>query len=196
MGFGGAGHGALGSVAMSAWRRRRCVTLTVASVGVAGMLSFMLAGCGSIGSITGAVAGVTAGSASTNPAVGIGVGIAVQAATDAAIQTVFRNMQRAEQDRIAALAGSMAIGETRPWDIHHAMPFSDERGELQVLGAIDNALASCKEVMFSVMAGKPEAEARQRFIAPVFITQICRQSDGEWKWAVAEPAVERWGNLQ
>ena len=163
----------------------------VLAVGVACALSVSLIGCGSIGAITGAVAGVTAGSASTNPAVGIGVGIAVQAATDAAIQTLFRNMQGAEQDRIAALAGSMLLGETRAWDIHHAMPFSDERGELQVVGVIDNALASCKEVMFSVIDARPEAPVRQRFI-----TQMCRQSDGEWKWAAAEPAVARWGNLQ
>ncbi len=191
MGVGRAGHGAMGSVAMTRGRGRLCVMRKVVTVGVVCALSTSLAGCGSIGAITGAVAGVTAGSASTNPAVGIGVGIAVQAATDAAIQTVFRNMQGAEQDRIAALAGSMAVGETRAWDIHHALPFSDERGELQVVGVIDNALASCREVMFSVIDGKPEAPVRQRFI-----TQMCRQSDGEWKWAAAEPAVARWGNLQ
>ena len=191
MGVGRAGHGALGGVAVTQRRDRFSLTCTAPAVGIASALSFMLAGCGSIGAITGAVAGVTAGSASTNPAVGIGVGIAVQAATDAAIQTLFRNMQGAEQDRIAALAGSMAIGETRAWEIHHTLPFSEERGELQVVGVIDNALASCKEVMFSVIAGKPEAPMRQRFI-----TQMCKQSDGDWKWAVAEPAVARWGNLQ
>ncbi|CAN5903703.1 lipoprotein [soil metagenome] len=191
MGFGRAGNCALGSLAMTPARSPRCALRRLAAAGMAWSLALCLAGCGSIGAITGAVAGVTAGSASTNPAVGIGVGIAVQAATDAAIQTVFRNMQGAEQDRIATLAGTMAIGETRAWDIHHALPFSDERGELQVLGAIDNALASCREVMFSVVDGKPDAPSHRRFIA-----QMCRQSDGEWKWAVAEPAVKRWGNLQ
>ncbi|CAN5467852.1 hypothetical protein BH11PSE9_BH11PSE9_27500 [soil metagenome] len=45
--------------------------------------------------------------------------------------------------------------------------------------------------MFSVIDGKPDAPLRQRFIM-----QMCRQSEGEWKWAVAEPAVARWGHLQ
>jgi len=33
-------------------------------------------------------------------------------------------------------------------------------------------------------------------VARRFITQTCKQSDGQWRWAAAEPAVARWGNLQ
>ena len=150
-----------------------------------------MAGCSSIGGFTGAVAAAASGTLTSNPAIGLGIGIAVQTATDTAFRKVFRDMQAAEQDRIAALAGSMDVGEQRVWDIHHRLPFSDERGELRVVGAIDNALATCKEVLFSVADGAKEPAARQWFV-----TQTCRQADGQWRWAAAEPAVARWGTLQ
>jgi hypothetical protein len=151
----------------------------------------LLGGCSSIGGFTGAVVAIATGTFTTNPAIGVGAGIAVQSATDAAFRKVFRDMQADEQNRIAAMAGAMAIGEQRSWDIHHTMPFTDERGELRIVGVIDNALATCKEVMFSVIEGKKDAPTRQWFV-----TQTCRQSDGEWRWAAAEPAVKRWGALQ
>ncbi len=181
LGVGRAGHGALGIAAMTR------VAVTVGGLAMAGLL----AGCNSIGGFTGAVAAAASGTLTTNPAIGIGVGIAVQSATDATFRRIFRDMQADEQNRIAALAGSMDIGQQQTWDIHHRMPFSDERGELRVVGAIDNALATCKEVMFSVIGGKKDAPTRQWFV-----TQTCRQSDGQWRWATAEPAVPRWGTLQ
>ncbi len=150
-----------------------------------------LTGCSSIGGFTGAIAGAASGAATTNPAIGVGVGIAVQAATDAAFQKIFRDMQTDEQDRIAALAGDMRVGEQRDWDIHHFLPFTDERGALRIVAATDNALTTCKEVLFSVVGGSKEAPSHQWFV-----TQTCRQSDGQWRWAAAEPAVGRWGALQ
>ena len=135
--------------------------------------------------------GAASGTVSSNPAVGVGVGIAVQAATDSAFQKVFRDMQAGEQDRIAAIAGGMRVGQQGTWDIHHKLPFSDERGELRVVGVSANALTTCKDVMFSVAGGSQEAPTRQWFV-----TQTCRQPDGQWRWAAAEPAVARWGTLQ
>ncbi len=151
----------------------------------------LLSGCSSIGGFAGAVAAAASGTLTSNPAIGLGVGVAVQAATDTAFRRIFRDMQADEQDRIAAIAGAMDVGEQRTWDIHHAIPFNDERGELRVVGAIDNALATCKEVLFSVADGTKEAPTRQWFV-----TQTCRRSDGQWRWAAAEPAVARWGALQ
>ena len=151
----------------------------------------VLGGCSSIGGFTGAVVGAASGTISSNPAVGVGVGIAVQAATDTAFQKIFRDMQADEQNRIAALAGGMTTGQQLTWDIHHTMPFTDERGELRVVGVIANALTTCKEVMFSVAGGSDEEPTRQWFV-----TQTCKQSDGQWRWAAAEPAVGRWGTLQ
>jgi hypothetical protein len=151
----------------------------------------VLCGCQSIGGFVGAASGIAAGTVSSNPAVGIGVGIAVQAATDTVVATVFRNMQRGEQDRIALIAATSPIGARQPWSIHHTIPFNDEHGELEVVADIDNALAPCRMVMFSVIGGKKNAPTENWYA-----TQTCRQSDGQWKWAAAEPAVSRWGNLQ
>jgi len=85
----------------------------------------------------------------------------------------------------------MRIGESQTWDIHHTIPFTDEHGELRVVGVIDNALAACKEVMISVAGGSKKPPTQQWLV-----TQTCRQSDGQWRWASAEPAVARWGTLQ
>lgn len=180
LGVGRAGDCALG-----------CLAVRWGALSAGLVLAGLFSGCSSIGGFTGAVVGAASGTVTSNPAIGVGVGIAVQAATDAAFQKIFRDMQADEQDRIAAIAGGMGMGEQRPWDIHHAMPFTDERGELRVVGVIDNALATCKEVMFSVAGGSKEAPTRLWLVTP-----ICRQSDGQWRWAAAEPAVERWGTLQ
>ena len=180
LGFGRTGDRALGIPAM----RRSVLFASLAFASVLG-------GCSSIGGFAGAVAGAASGTFTTNPAVGVGVGIAVQAATDTAFQRVFREMQANEQNRIAGIAGTMSVGEQQTWNIHHTIPFTDEHGELRVVGTIDNALATCKEVMFSVAGGSKKAPSQQWFI-----TQTCRQSDGQWRWAAAEPAVARWGALQ
>jgi hypothetical protein len=192
LGLGRASHCTVGIAAMkwsapSATQFATQFATQLATLALVGLL----AGCSSIGGFTGAVAGLATGTATTNPAIGVGVGIAVKTATDAAFRKVFRDMQADEQDRIAAIAGGMRIGEAQTWDIHHRMPFTDERGELRVVGAIDNALATCKEVMFSVAGGSKKEPTSQWFV-----TQTCRQSDGQWRWAAAEPAVARWGALQ
>ncbi len=155
------------------------------------LLATALAGCSSVGGFTGAVAGIATGTFSSNPAVGVAVGVSVKAATDTAMNRVFRNMQADEQDRIAEIAGGLDVGERQPWKIHHLFSYGDEAGELQVVRSIDNALANCKEVMFSVVGGKPDAPTREWFI-----TQTCQHSNGRWHWAAAEPAIERWGTLQ
>ncbi len=157
----------------------------------AALLAATLAGCDSIGGFAGAVAGVATGTFTSNPAVGLAVGVSVKATTDATMHRVFRNMQADEQDRIAEIAGGLELGESRPWQVHHLFSYGDEAGELRVVDRIDNALASCKQVLFSVTGGKKDAPTRDWFI-----TQECLQSDGRWRWAAAEPAIARWGTLQ
>jgi hypothetical protein len=186
MGNRRAGDRALGQSEMSK-SPGSCFTLTI----VASLVSMIAAGCSSIGGYAGAVAGVATGAVSSNPAVGVAVGISVKAATDTALHRLFKELQSDEQDRIADIAGHMNVGDRAPWNIHHAWSFSSEAGDLEVIGGIDNALAACKEVLFSVASGLDEARTEEWFI-----TQTCRQSDGHWRWAAAEPAVERWGTLQ
>ncbi|MDB5369827.1 MAG: hypothetical protein JWP20_1385 [Roseomonas sp.] len=147
-----------------------------------------LGACNSVGGIVGGVTGATAGVATANPAVGYAVGIGVKAAVDATVHYVMRELKQGEQDAIAAAAGGMAVGETADWVIAHNLPFGyeDAKGTVQVTRAIDSPLAQCREVLITVA----EDKASQYIIATT-----CRQASG-WKWASAEPAVERWGALQ
>lgn len=148
-----------------------------------------LVGCSSVGGITGAVAGVASGSATGNPAVGIGVGIAVKAGVDFTINTVLRSWQHDEQLRIASLIGTMNVGDKMPWEIKHQVPYNNEQGKVTVVRAFTTPLAECKEALFSVEGSDPKV------VAPHFVTTVCAGADG-WKWALAEPAVARWGALQ
>jgi len=152
--------------------------------------SLLTSGCSSVGAVSGAAAGVASGLVTTNPAVGIGVGIAVQAATDEAVNRYMRTMHGDQQNLIAALAGAMPVGETRPWAVKHALPIENGHGQVRVTRAFSSALALCKDFVFSVQDGDGPNAHEDWYTA-----SACQQDKG-WKWASAEPAVERWGNLQ
>ncbi|MDM0018147.1 hypothetical protein [Variovorax saccharolyticus] len=170
---------------------RICGLAAAVRAGAALGSALLLSACASVGGITGAVAGIASGSASGNPAVGVAVGIGVQAGIDATIKTVLRRWSQEEQARIAALVGSLETGQQGPWEVRHAVPYADEQGEVRVVRAFTTPLADCKEALFSVddvavrLAGQPR---------PYYVTTVCRGTQG-WKWAVAEPAVARWGVL-
>jgi hypothetical protein len=149
----------------------------------------LLAGCSSIAPIVGVVSGAVAGGATANPAVGFAVGVAAAAASDIAVKHIGRTRQQTEQDAIAAIAGDLAVGATVEWRVRRDIPIGNEHGRLMVVRLIDSPLAPCKEIVFSVQDGPPESPA------PTYSATICHQHDA-WKWATAEPATERWGNLQ
>ncbi len=149
-----------------------------------------LSGCKAVPEIVGVLSGAVAGGASANPAVGFAVGVAADAGSDIALKYFGRRRQQAEQDAIAAVAGAIPPGERADWHISHDIPLGNEHGQLVVLGLIDTKLASCREIAFSVEDGSGPDAARADYTA-----NICRQANG-WKWASAEPATERWGNLQ
>ncbi len=153
------------------------------------VLAMSLAGCSNVGNFTGALAGIATGSVTANPAIAIAVGIGVKTVTDAASKVVGLRIRQTEQDQIAAIAGDMSPGETRPWETRHGIPFGTVRGEVRVTGLIDTPLALCKEVLFSVQGSGAGSSHSW------FATSVCQQED-QWKWADAEPAVDRWGNLQ
>jgi hypothetical protein len=150
----------------------------------------LLAGCGAIGGFVGAAAGIATSIATTNPAIGISVGIAVKAGTDQAVKTVMRRFQREEQDAIAAAVRDLDVGESGEWQHAHLAGSGSDRGEVRVLRLIETPLARCKELLFSVLDGKGDSRT-----SAWFTTTACQQGD-QWKWASAEPAVDRWGNLQ
>lgn len=178
MGLGGADHRAVGRIAVN---RRTAVVLA---------LLLLLAGCSSVGEITGVVTGGAIGAATANPAIGFAVGVATDAAATAGVRYYGRTRQGAEQDAIAQAAGDLPVGGSADWKIEHAIPIGDEQGRLRVTRLIDSPLAACKEIVFSVDAGSQKAPKPSWYV-----TDICKAGE-HWKWATAEPAVERWGYLQ
>lgn len=146
----------------------------------------VLAACSAIGSGAGAVVGLATGAGSANPAVGAAVGLGTKAAVDTLVKYVSRKRQQGEQDAIAAEVGALQVGGRAPWKIEHTIPFGNEAGEVQVVRLIPNALAPCKEAVFTVRDGDETGH---------YATTLCLQ-DRTWKWAQAEPATERWGFLQ
>ena len=158
-------------------------TLTIASL----VLAACLSGCAAVGDLAGAVAGIASGAATANPAVGVGVGIAVKAAVTEGVNRVSLSRRRNEQDAIAAAIADADVGESRPWAVDQRVA-GDAHGEAHVVRLIETPLAQCKEVLFSVA---PQEDAESAW----FSTTVCHEG-GRWRWAGAEPAVERWGNLQ
>jgi hypothetical protein len=61
---------------------------------------------------------------------------------------------------------------------------------VRVTRIINTPLTVCKELFFSVAQHRATEPSRAWYK-----TSACRQGN-EWKWAAAEPAVYRWGNLQ
>ena len=147
-----------------------------------------LGGCAAVGDITGAAAGLLTGAATANPAIGISVGIAVRSGTNELLDRVTRVRKANEHEAIAA-AAELEVGESRAWAVDQKIA-GDAQGEVRVLRVLNTPLALCKELLFSVAEEKAGTLHREWFT-----TTAC-QRGGEWKWAAAEPAVERWVNLQ
>ncbi len=159
----------------------------------------MLAGCGagsnsgetSAGPVAGAAVGFGVSGITANPFIGYAAGIGAQAAVTALQKYLSRSLHQGEQDRIAGIVGTLAVGQSAPWQIHYDIPIDAEHGDVTVTRVISNPLTICKEVAFTVIAGrKPDAPRG------IYITTACKQPDGIWKWAEAEPATQRWGFLQ
>ena len=148
-----------------------------------------LGGCAAVGDLTGAAAGLLTGAATANPAIGISVGIAVRSGTNELLDRVARVRKANEHDAIAAAAADMSAGESRSWSVDQQV-VGDAQGEVRVLRVIETPLALCKELLFSV------AEVKKGELQRAWFTTTACQRDGGWKWANAEPAVERWLNLQ
>jgi hypothetical protein len=155
-----------------------------------------LAGCGPVlTEATSDAAGVAgagiAGAVTRNGAVTAAIGLGVQSAAATGLGFLERRVHRAEQDRIAGVAGALSPGAVAPWRVSHAIPIEeDEAGEVSVSRDFGGGLLACKEIVFSVDHLRARRPQRRFYVA-----SICR--DGEvWRWAEAEPATSRWGTLQ
>jgi hypothetical protein len=154
-----------------------------------GVLLLGLAGCQAAPDLVGAATGVATTALTANPAVGVAVGLGTRAALDEGQKAFYRRWTRTEQEAIATAAGPLAVGERASWREAHSVPIGNDRGQLEVTRVMATPLTTCKEVVFSV-GEDPEAPGRR-----LYTTVICQ--DGQtWRWATAEPAIARWGNLQ
>ncbi len=156
----------------------------------------LLSGCGSLLTATTAdvagIAGAGAASAVTkSPSAAAGIGLGIAAGANAGLQYAERRVHRAEQDRIARVAGGLQPGAVGTWSVSHDIPIEDdEHGSLVVTRTLGTPDFTCKEIVFSVDTDKDNQVQRAFYTA-----MVCR--DGTlWKWASAEPATERWGSLQ
>jgi hypothetical protein len=164
---------------------------TSAAWAVAALFTLIsLAACNGTSQIAATVTGAIAGVGTGSPAIGFAVAVATDAGANYIVRYIGRTRQGAEQDAIAQVAGDLPVGTEAAWKIEHTIPIGDEHGQLRVTRTIDSPLATCKELAFSVDEGKGEKATRSWYT-----TDICKQAE-TWKWASAEPAVERWGFLQ
>ncbi len=119
------------------------------------------------------------------------IGLGVAAGANAGLQYAERRVHRAEQDRIAEVAGALPAGGAAPWSVTHDVAIEpDEHGQVAVVRAIGTAAIDCKAIVFSVDTVSDNRPQRAFYTATV-----CHDGPG-WKWASAEPATERWGSLQ
>ncbi len=164
--------------------------------GVLALACLPLADCGSVltegtADAAGIAGAGIASSITKNGTLAAAIGLGVRSVADAGLKYAERRVHRAEQDRIATVAGGLNPGEVGVWSVTHDIAIEpDARGTLTVARNFGGPGFACREIVFSVEGGKPEAPTHEFYTATV-----CR--DGEtWKWATAEPATERWGSLQ
>jgi hypothetical protein len=148
----------------------------------------LLPGCRTVAELTGLATGGAAGAATASPAIGYAVGIGTAVAADELYKWIGRSRAHGEQEAIAAAAADLPEGGAAPWFVSHTIPIGDEGGEVRVVRIIETSLATCREIVFSVVDLPAEAP-------PWYATTICRDPTGS-HWALAEPAVDRWGFLQ
>ena len=159
-------------------------------------LALASAGCSSLlseGSAT-AAGVVGAGAAATvtkNAAVSAGIGLGVLAGAQAGVRAVERSYHGHQQDRIAEVAGGLDVGQVAAWQSRHLLQLEpNEAGRVTVSRVISATELACKEIVFSVDHVEDKATPSSFYVAT-----ICKDS-AQWRWATAEPATARWGNLQ
>lgn len=70
-----------------------------------------------------------------------------------------------------------------PWSAKLEIPPRHARGQVQTVRSMGGRIA-CRELLYNVEGGGGEAS--------YFVGVICRHEDGTWRWAVSQPAAQRW----
>ncbi|HEY1503271.1 MAG TPA: hypothetical protein VGF92_03170 [Stellaceae bacterium] len=151
-----------------------------------------LAACSSTGSAVdsaissastaGIAAGITSttGSAFVGTMAGIGAGIGL----DAGFKYAERRIHRNAQDAVAVAAGPLKVGQSARWNIDGWLPLTDRHGTVEIARSFGKAIP-CKDAVFTVDDDDD-----------LYVTTVCADKKGIWRWALAEPTVDRWGTLQ
>lgn len=136
----------------------------------------------SAASTAGVASGVAkaTGSALVGTAAGIGAGLGI----DWSIKYAEREIHRNAQDAIAQAAGPLIVGQSARWNIDHWLPLWEKHGTVEIARSFGEAIP-CKDAVFTVDDNDD-----------VYVTTVCQDKKGTWRWALAEPTVDRWGSLQ
>lgn len=177
------------------------------------LLPLALGACSSAESISsdlGALGvGTAVGAATGNPIVGLAAGLGARIAVNESVEYAQRSYYGAIQEAIAEAGAAAPMGEARPWRFEGiAQEIGSVEGLVEPVRAFGSELR-CRELIFSIERYAepvpPDDKVAQlradlglmdELDAPrFFVAHICR-SDGDWSWAVAAPATDRWGVLQ
>ena len=134
-----------------------------------------------------ATAGVASGiaSATGSAVVGTFAGIGAGLGLDAVIKYAQREIHRNAQDAIAYAAGPLPVGQSARWNVEEkALPPFGRHGTVEVARSFGAAIP-CKDVVFTVDDDDN-----------TYVSTVCTDKHGIWRWALAEPTVDRWGSLQ
>jgi hypothetical protein len=120
------------------------------------------------------------GSAVLGVLAGAGVAYGVDESVDYAERRITDNIHHA----IASAAGPLGPGQSAAWQVEEQLPLSGRTGTVQIARTFGDAIP-CKDVVFTLDDS-----------LDLNVTTICQARDGQWRWALAEPATRRWGSLQ
>jgi drug/metabolite transporter superfamily protein YnfA len=155
---------------------------------LSGCADLLTEGTADLAGIGGAAA---AHSVTRNATVTTAFGLGVTSLALSGLKSEERAVHSAEQDRIAAAAGGLAVDTVGTWSVSHSVPIEDdEAGEVVVSRDIGTPDLHCREIVFSVDTTQNGQPDRAFYSATICL-------DGhQWRWASAEPATARWGSLQ
>lgn len=163
---------------------RNCAVLLTMALAIAGCST---SGAGVNSAFTsagtaGIASGITSatGSALVGTAAGIGAGIGL----DAAFKYGERRVQRNAQDAVAIAAGPLVVGQSARWNVDAWLPLTERHGTVEIARSFGETIP-CKDAVFTVDDDDN-----------LYVTTICADKNGTWRWALAEPTVDRWGYLQ
>jgi len=130
-------------------------------------------------------------SVTRNAGVTTGIGLGVQAAAQAGLEYTERRVHETEQNEIASVAGTLPVGGVATWRIVHDIPIeANQHGEVTVDRDVGGPGFTCKAIVFSV-----ENQEKRGVVRAFYTATVCLDGT-QWKWALAEPATERWGALR